>query len=95
MYIYGAFNDFELTPQNKLLYDENQGFYTTRLVLKQGFYNYTFVTKSLDGKVMLGGVLGNFYQTENEYAVIVYYKPLGSLFDQVIGVGTANFAGEQ
>lgn len=95
VYIYGAFNDFELTPQNKLLYDESQGLYTTRLVLKQGFYNYTFVTKSLDGKVMLGGVLGDFYQTENEYAVIVYYKPLGSLFDQVIGVGTANFAGEQ
>jgi hypothetical protein len=34
---------------------------------------------------------GSFFQTENEYTVLVYYKPVGSLYDRVIGVGQGYF----
>jgi hypothetical protein len=35
--------------------------------------------------------MGAFFQTENEYTVIAYYKPLGGLYDRVIGVGNGYF----
>ncbi len=95
VYVYGAFNNFELTPENKMIYNEEGGFYAAKILLKQGFYNYTFVTRNNKNEIERGSVLGNFSQTENEYTVLVYYKPFGSLYDRVIGVGTTIFEGER
>ena len=33
---------------------------------------------------------GNFYQTENDYTVLVYYKGSADRYEKVIGRGTAN-----
>lgn len=33
---------------------------------------------------------GSFYQTENNYSVIVYYRKYGERYDQAIGFGTAS-----
>jgi hypothetical protein len=33
---------------------------------------------------------GNFYQTENDYFVIVYYRENRDRYDRVVGRGTAN-----
>ncbi|MBL4604635.1 MAG: DUF5103 domain-containing protein, partial [Flavobacteriaceae bacterium] len=61
----------------------------------QGFYNYTFVTKTSDGFISESAIRGDFSKTENEYTVIVYFKPFGSLFDRAIGVGSIRFEGER
>lgn len=95
VYVYGAFNNFKLTEENKMHYDASAKAYFANFPLKQGFYNYTFVTESLDGTISQADILGDFSKTENDYTVIVYYKPLGGLFDRVIGVGTINFEGER
>ena len=29
---------------------------------------------------------GDFFQTENQYSVYVYYRPMGSRYDRLIGV---------
>jgi hypothetical protein len=34
---------------------------------------------------------GTFFETENEYTVLVYFKPAGSMYDRVIGVGQGYF----
>ncbi|MDR1783415.1 MAG: DUF5103 domain-containing protein, partial [Dysgonamonadaceae bacterium] len=28
---------------------------------------------------------GNYYQTENEYRIWVYYRPLGARYDRLLG----------
>ncbi|MEZ0131258.1 DUF5103 domain-containing protein, partial [Flavobacterium sp. LBUM151] len=33
---------------------------------------------------------GNFYQTENEYTILVYYKQSSDRYERVIGKGNAN-----
>lgn len=93
IYIYGGFNNFALNDSNKMFYNSNSKTYTASILLKQGFYNYSYVTKSED-KVNTGAILGNFSKTENRYDVLVYYKPMGGLFDRVIGLGTIKFQGE-
>ena len=88
LYVYGAFNDFNITEENKMQYNQKQKNYTASILLKQGFYNYTFATLDTDGKVNTNDINGTFYETENEYTVLVYYKPFGSLYERVIGIGT-------
>jgi len=91
VYVYGAFNDFKLLPENQMIFDEKDNMYKVNFLLKQGFYNYTFATVDIDGTLDLSELNGTFYQTENEYTVIVYYKRIGDFFERVIGVGTGFF----
>lgn len=91
VYIYGAFNNFKLLPENKMKYNKKAGLYESTILLKQGFYNYSFATKNDYGKIDLTEVDGSFFETENNYTVIVYYKPFGGLFYKAIGVGNDAF----
>lgn len=90
IYIYGNFNEWQLTDRNRLIYNETTKLYEGKLYLKQGFYNYGYVTANENGEVNQHRIDGSFFQTENSYNVLVYYKPLGTRYDQVIGIGTAN-----
>jgi len=90
IYIYGNYNGWQLTDENKMTYNENLKLYTGKLLLKQGFYNFGYVTASNDGKVNNHAIDGSFHQTENDYTLLVYYQPIGSRYTQVIGYGTAN-----
>ena len=35
-------------------------------------------------------ISGNFYQTDNNYKILVYYRPPGEIYDQLIGFGELN-----
>ncbi len=90
VYVNGNFNNWQLNNDNKLKYNETLGLYETKLLLKQGFYNYQYVTKEIDGTINNHDIDGSFYQTENDYIVLVYYKKFGSRHTKVIGVGFGN-----
>ena len=59
-------------------------------MIKQGFYNYTYVLVNKEGQINNHKIEGSFFQTENDYTVIVYYRKFGDRYDQVIGLGTAS-----
>ena len=88
VYVYGAFNNFKTEEENKLSYNFADNSYQGQILLKQGFYNYTFATVNENKTVDTNQINGTFFQTENEYTVIAYYKPFGGLYDRVIGIGT-------
>ena len=90
VYVYGAFNDWQLTRENKMVYNGKTNLYEAHLLLKQGFYNYTYVTIDKNGILDNHTLEGSMYQTENEYSVIVYFRKYGELYDQAIGFGTSN-----
>ncbi len=85
VYIVGQFNNYDLSEAYKMTYHNNA--YTAELKLKQGFYDYKYVILNNDNTIDESSIDGSFYQTDNEYTVLVYYHPIGSLYDQVIGVG--------
>lgn len=91
VFVYGAFNNYELSEENKMTYDAKQQIYKLTMPFKQGFYNYSYATLSKDNTIDLNEIDGSFFQTENEYTVIVYYKPFGGIYDRVIGVGNGFF----
>ncbi|MFC2610461.1 MAG: DUF5103 domain-containing protein, partial [Capnocytophaga granulosa] len=87
LYVYGAFSDNALTKDYQLLFDEEQKVYVGNVYLKQGFYNYKFALKH-NGQADYNAIGGNFYQTENTYTVLVYYRDTADRYDRVIGMGS-------
>ena len=91
VYVYGAFNNFSIGEENRMSYSPKNQTYRTSILLKQGFYNYTFATLGADALVNTNEINGSFFETENEYTTIIYFKASGSLYDRVIGVGSGYF----
>ncbi|MDX1828580.1 MAG: DUF5103 domain-containing protein [Lutibacter sp.] len=90
VYVNGSFNNWKLNDTNRLFYNEKLGQYEASILLKQGFYNYDFVTVNKNKNISNHEISGSHYQTENNYTVLVYYKKFGSRYTQIIGVGYGN-----
>ena len=72
-----------------MTYDENKGIYQASLLLKQGWYDYQYGLKSSEGW-NLKKIEGEHFQTENEYEIFVYYREMGSRYDELIGYTILN-----
>lgn len=90
VHIYGNFNNYAIDDSTKMYFDNYNKTYNVALLLKQGFYNYKYVTVDDKGALNEGAISGNFYQTENDYKVLMYYRDLGARYDRIIGIGSAN-----
>lgn len=86
LYLAGQFTGFAAIDRWKMKYDEETGLYTTSAMLKNGFYNYTFVAPSLTDPADRLDLEGNYWETENTYTILVYYKGFNDRNDQLIGV---------
>ena len=90
IYVTGMFNNYALTPENKMEYNAEKGIYEKAILIKQGFTNFEYSAVKPNGTIDLENAIdGNFYQTENEYTVLVYYRENTDRYDHVIGKGTA------
>jgi hypothetical protein len=91
IHVYGNFNAFAIEPLTQMEYNSENGKYEVMMRLKQGFYNYKYIAVDKDtGELEEGAISGNFWQTENNYKVLVYYRDLGARFDRLIGYGEAS-----
>ena len=89
IYIYGAFNNFELSDFNKLYFNPSLEVYEGVLYLKQGFYNYKYVLNQ-KGILIKNALSGSHALTENDYLVLVYYRNIGAQYDALVGIGRTN-----
>ena len=90
VYINGMFNNYSLIPENKMEYNAAKGIYEKALMIKQGFTNYQYELVNKNQKLDPENAIdGNFYQTENNYFALVYYRENNKRFDRIIGKGTA------
>lgn len=55
-------------------YDEAESLYTAKILQKQGYYSYRYLWLKDDGTTCLLPSEGNFYQTQNRYQALVYYR---------------------
>jgi hypothetical protein len=74
------------TPQNAMQYDETLGAYLSTQLLKFGVYNYQYVwLPDGESKALTALAEGDFYNTENEYLVLVYHRAPGERYDALVG----------
>lgn len=84
VYLLGSLTQWGKTPEAKMEWNKELEVYETTLLLKQGWYDYTFGI--LEGMTFeTESFEGSFFETENEYEVLVYFRALGSRYDQLAG----------
>jgi len=83
VFVTGAFTNWNLTAENKMSYDSAQSIYTSRMLLKQGWYDYQYVVRSKE--LPYYHFEGSHFETENYYEVFVYHKPYQPRADLLIG----------
>ncbi|MFZ9695386.1 MAG: DUF5103 domain-containing protein [Chitinophagaceae bacterium] len=91
VYVYGELTGYEVKEENRMIYDPAKGYYTKALFLKQGFYNYAYLTmddRRREETPSLENTEGNYWGTENQYMVLVYFRPFGGRADELIGQTT-------
>jgi hypothetical protein len=62
-------------PENyRMTYDEERQAYDLTVLQKLGYYNYQLLMVDMDGTTHALPEEGSFFQTENKYQALVYYK---------------------
>lgn len=78
-----------LSPESQMLYNPATGLYEKAMLLKQGHYNYQYLTVppgASSGKTAM--IEGDKYPTVNEYLIKVYARGPLDRTDRLIGVTT-------
>lgn len=88
-YVLGALSNWGKNPESLMVYDEKKSVYQATLLLKQGWYDYKYGLKTTEGW-NIQKLEGEHFQTENEYEILVYYRDMGSRYDELIGYTILN-----
>lgn len=91
VYLFGGLTDWKLKPAFKMAYNRAVNSYVGKATLKQGYYDYMYVTvPKKGGKPSLEDTEGSWFETENYYTILVYYRPFGKRYDMLVGATTIN-----
>jgi hypothetical protein len=91
-YLQGSFTNDNFTENYRLKYNPATKAFETIQLLKQGAYNYQYLfLPTGSNKTTEALTEGNYYETENEYLILVYHRPFGERYDRLIGMQQVNF----
>ena len=76
IYVYGGYNNYKTEPENLMKYNKETKKYTTSIKLKQGFTNYKYITVNKQGVLNEIKLNGSYFETENEYSIIIYQRDI-------------------
>jgi Domain of unknown function (DUF5103) len=88
IYLFGQLTNYNYADSLKMIFNAEKGIYETHLLLKQGYYDYTYMAVDKNNPAIHSELDGNYYETENLYTILVYYKSFTDRSDQLIGVAT-------
>lgn len=89
-YVVGRFNNYILNEESKLSYEPTRKRFYGNLKLKQGLYDFKYVWVDENGNFDDKVFEGSFFETENNYQILVYYRKPGSRWDELVGFSTLN-----
>jgi len=96
VYLIGDITEWQLKDEYQLRYNPAISAYVGRFPLKQGYYNYYIATAPSDADPRKPRVPsfdkteGNHADTENDYYILLYYRPFGTRYDQIVGYVQVN-----
>lgn len=90
-YVVGKFNAYQRNKLYRMTYDEANKIFSLTTPIKQGVTEYKYVWADENGKIINDNVFeGNFFETENDYQILIYYRAPGFRFDQLIAFTELN-----
>jgi hypothetical protein len=90
VYLAGQLTDYAYNNKTKMIFNAERGVYECTAFLKQGYYNYTYITVDQNNTTQKNMLEGNYWETENSYTILMYYKAFSDRADQLIGVAKIN-----
>jgi hypothetical protein len=91
VYVFGDLSDWNFYDWNRMVYNYSSKAYELELLLKQGYYNYQYVFREHGSDAADATMLeGNFFETENDYFIMVYHRRPGSRYDRLVGTKQVN-----
>jgi len=87
--VFGELTNYGKDPEATLVYNPQKGLYETDLFLKQGYYDYQYALKEMkSGSIRFNSssTEQDAWETENVYLVLVYFRPLGGRYDELVSV---------
>lgn len=90
VYVVSKLTDWQAYAPFKMNYNDNQKAYFLDVEMKQGYYDYTYALWPKNGSGRLIFIDTNWFETEDNYTILVYFRPVGDRYDRLIGYGTFN-----
>ena len=75
----------DATTSYVMTYDEADHSYNARILQKQGYYSYQYLLLNAEGQTNIMPEEGSFFETENSYQALVYYKGTGARTWRLVG----------
>ncbi|MDQ6889575.1 MAG: DUF5103 domain-containing protein [Bacteroidota bacterium] len=88
IYLFGELTNYNYADSLKMVFNPSKGVYETHLAMKQGYYDYTYIAADKDNPSLRFEIDGNYFETENVYTILVYYKSFVGRSDELVGVAT-------
>jgi len=91
VFIVGQLTNYNLNDSAKMVFNTEKGAYERSLFLKTGYYDYCYATidkQDPKRRSSFEFTEGNYWESENLYTILVYYRPLGGRADELIGITT-------
>ncbi len=86
VYITGQLANYAYNENAKMTFNAEKGIYEKSLFLKQGFYSYGYALANKNQPLQPEDFDGNYWETENTYTILMYYKAFADRADQLIGL---------
>jgi len=87
--VFGELTNYGKDTAATMKFDATKGVYETDLYLKQGYYDYQYALKEKKaGKWTFNSSATeqDSWETENVYLVLLYFRPLGGRYDELIAL---------
>ena len=86
LHVFGELTNWQVTDENKMVYNYERKAYQLMLLLKQGYYNYEYVFVDKEKQIFDPQfVEGSHYETENNYLIYVYLRGFNDEYDRLVG----------
>jgi hypothetical protein len=90
LYLIGQLTGYQLNESSKMHFNTEKGIYENTQFLKQGYYSYGYALVDKNDPSKRNDLDGNYWETENSYTILVYYKSFTDQADQLIGISQIN-----
>lgn len=88
LFLSGSLTNNILDASSEMKFNGTLGAYQKSLLLKQGYYSYSYILREKaapDPMQDFNETEGDHWETENAYAIFIYYRPPGARHDHLIG----------
>ncbi len=85
VYLNGDWTCDRFLPEYRMAYNAEKARYEGSVLLKQGYYSYQYLMLTPDGETAVMPTEGSYFQTENRYAALVYFRGQGERTDRLVG----------